>query len=68
MRGELLRAKIKNRGLKVQYVAKEVGLSRGGFSKKMNGHSFFNSDEISRLIDILGLSVEEVYEIFLSRK
>ena len=66
MRGDLLKSKIKDRGLKITWIAKMLGLSRGGFSKKLNGHSYFNSHEMDVLKNILGLTPEELYAIFFN--
>ena len=66
MRGDLLKTKIKDRGMKISYVAKVCHLSRAGFSKKLNGHSYFNTHEVGVMIELLGLSTEEVYAIFFN--
>ena len=61
---EMLKTKIKSRGLKIEYVAKVLGLSRTGLWLRFKGKSYFDSNQISRLIELLELTTEEVYAIF----
>jgi transcriptional regulator with XRE-family HTH domain len=46
---ELFKQKVKNSGLKYTYLAKKLGLSREGLSKKINNETEFKASEISIL-------------------
>lgn len=53
---------IKESGLKKSYIAKAIGLSRQGFSNKIQNKSPFTSTEISglcKLLDITNLKDKE---------
>lgn len=63
---KLLRDKIKDSGLKYSFIAAKMGLSKQGFSKKIENDSEFKASEIQRLYEILNLSVEERDEIFFA--
>lgn len=47
-------------------LAEKLGLSRPGFSKKMNGGSDFRANEIERIAKILDLTPEGIAGIFFA--
>lgn len=58
---------IKESGLKKSYIAKIIGLSRQGFSNKINNKSPFTSTEISGLCEVLKItSLKEKERIFFA--
>lgn len=59
-----LRACIENKGLKLKYVAKVLGLSRYALSMKIENDSEFKVSEVDALSELLGLSLVEKDEIF----
>lgn len=63
---EMLKTKIKSRGLKIEYVAKVLGLSRTGLWLRFKGKSYFDVRQVSRLIELLELNMGEVQEIFFN--
>lgn len=63
---EKLKEKINKTGYKIGHLCKLLGLSRGGFWKKINNHSEFNASEIKKIADILKLSEEEKNNIFFN--
>lgn len=62
---QLLDEKIKDSGLKIQYIIDSLGLSRNGFNMKRKGETPFKKPEIYMLSDILNLSEEEKDSIFM---
>ena len=67
MNKEGLMEAIKNSGLKMEFVAKKGGMSRTAFWRKMNGVSEFTLSEIQTLAQLLGLSPEQIQDIFFCR-
>ena len=64
---ERLRKIIKESGLKYQWLAKSMGLSRYGLSMKIDNKSDFKSSEIVMLCKLLKItSIEERDEIFFA--
>lgn len=59
---------IREKGLKVLWVAKQLGLSREGLYKKLSGEREFKASEIYKLGVILSLSAQEVQDIFFKNK
>lgn len=59
-----LRRRIDESGISITALAKKIGVSRGTLYKKVDGTSYFNSDEISGLIDALHLTGNDVTRIF----
>ena len=55
---------IQSKGLKLEFVAKSIGLSVGSMSNKMNGKTDFKLPEVQKLMELLGLSIAEAYDIF----
>lgn len=52
---KLLRMLIKQKGLKLNYIAKEMNLTYAGFSKKIKNISDFTVNEAYKLSEILGV-------------
>lgn len=52
---KLLRKIIDESGLKLIHIAKEVGITRQQFSKKVNNQVAFNQYEIEALCNVLGI-------------
>lgn len=61
-----LRAEFARQGISNRYIANELNISEQAFYNKMSGSSEFKESEIKKLIQILGLSAEDVDRIFLS--
>ncbi|MBQ3318162.1 MAG: helix-turn-helix transcriptional regulator [Spirochaetales bacterium] len=55
---------IQSKGLKLEFVAKSIGISVGSMSNKMNGKTDFKLPEVQKLMELLGLSISEAYDIF----
>lgn len=66
---EKLRGYIRRRGLKLGYLAKQLGLSAYGLSLKIDNVHEFTSSEIASLCDLLGItSLREKESIFFKKK
>lgn len=52
----LLKEKIKSSGLKLSFIAEQMGLSRCGLYKKINNLSPFNQYEIEKLCCLLKIT------------
>lgn len=66
---EKLRGYISRRGLKLGYLAKQLGLSAYGLSLKINNVHEFTSSEIALLCDLLDItSLREKESIFFKKK
>lgn len=59
-----LRARIEEKGLKLKYVAKVLGLSSYALSMKIENDSEFKVSEVEALSNLLGLSLMEKDAIF----
>ena len=46
--------------------SKAVGISRSALSAKLNNNSEINRDEMLKMIDLLKIKKEEIFEIFFS--
>ena len=65
---ELMRI-IGEKGLKLKFIAKSLGLSSYGLSLKINNKNEFKTGEISKLCEILGItSLQEKEKIFFAVK
>lgn len=63
---KLLREKIEASGLKLQYIADQLGITRFGLYKKLQDGSEFKPSQIVILCDILKIeTIEERAQIFL---
>lgn len=56
---------IDSKGIKLGFIAKELGITYQGLLNKLQCKTKFNAVEISILKDILNLSLEEIDRIFL---
>lgn len=63
----LLDKVIEQRGVKFNYLARELGLSDYGFYKKRNGLTEFTVSEVVKLSDILDLPRDLRDQIFLRK-
>ena len=65
---KLLVSAIRDQGLKMQYVAKQLGLSRQGLHNKINNSSAFTAPEIEKLCEILNITrLTDKEKIFFSK-
>lgn len=60
----LLKQTIQEKGYKLKYVAKQIGLSSYGLGLKLSGKQEFKVTEINKLIEILSLTDDEIQAIF----
>lgn len=66
---ELLEQKIKDSGLKKDFIAKKCGLSRSGFYKKINNQNDFTVKEINILCEVLSINkLTEKESIFFAKE
>ena len=63
-----LKKKIIDSGLKSNYIADVVGISRVSFSRKLNGHIPFKASEAYVLCDILLIPEDEKHDIFFANE
>lgn len=63
---ELLKEYIDKSGLKLQYIADELFVSRYALWQKMTNKSDFRQGEIKRLCELLSIPAEDRLKIFLS--
>lgn len=61
---ELLSEKINASGLKKQYIAEEMGITRFGLDNKLKGKNRFYSNEICIIAKLINLSRDDVMNIF----
>ena len=62
----LLRGLIQKSGLKYQYVAGELSLTRYGLQRKIENDNEFKASEIFKLSKLLGLTEKQHWEIFFA--
>lgn len=62
---ELLKEKVRDSGMKVEPLARAVGLSREGFYKKLDRGTEWKPSQILVLCEYLRLSEEDRQQIFL---
>ena len=65
---EKLKEKITESGYKLAFLASKLGLSRYGLALKLNGTNEFTVYEAVTLSNLLGLSKDDIIEIFFSQK
>lgn len=58
---------IKRSGLKIGFIASELGLSSTGFRNKMEGRSDFTVPEMLKLSALLNLKASQRNEIFFAK-
>ena len=65
---EMLKQKIALSGYKLEFIAKQIGITRQALSKKINNRSEFDQGEILKLCDVLKItSLREKEELFFCR-
>lgn len=62
----MLREAIRKHGLKIGWIAEQMGLAPWSFTRKMNNITEFTSREISLCSQLIGLSGSERDEIFFA--
>ena len=69
MNADLLKGKIREKALAQREVADKIGVSLSRFNAKLNGTrgAEFYLSEAQALQQLLGLTVEQAYEIFLKK-
>ncbi len=64
---KLIRKTIKDRGLKIKYVAEQMGLSRCGLHKKMDNETEFKVSEVEAFCNAVGgLGRDDMIRIFFA--
>lgn len=63
---ELLKKKIEQSGMKVKYVAVQIGLTPAGLYKKISNESEFKVSEVLAITRVLNLSSSERDAIFFA--
>lgn len=66
MNVELLRYKMRVKGITVQQISQIMGISKCAFYRKLNGQSEFTLSEITKICEVLEL--DSPVEIFFSAK
>lgn len=61
-----LRAKIVERGMNVEQLAEAIEIDRSSLYRKLNTFEKITIGEAGKMKDVLGMSNEEAYEIFLA--
>ena len=64
MNMKLLKKIIDSKGIKYQYLAGKLGISRESLYNKLNGKTEFTAGEIRNMADALSLSFATIQEIF----
>lgn len=62
---ELLKDIITTSGYKLEYIAKEIGLTRFGLYSKLRDGSEFKPSQVTKLCEMLKIDEEKRKEIFL---
>jgi len=66
---EKLRNAIKHSGLKLEYIANALGISRFALSKKIENVTEFKTSEVQKMCDVLRITdVREKEAIFFAQK
>lgn len=63
-----LRGRIKEKNFSEKEFAKLLNMAAPTLSSKLNGITFFNTDEIIKAAKILDISEQEIYEYFFKEK
>lgn len=61
---DILQEKIEKSGLKLSYIAKEMGISRTSLYKKIRNQTPFDQYEIDDLCNVVGITLTEKELIF----
>jgi transcriptional regulator with XRE-family HTH domain len=60
------KAEVVRRGLTLEKVAVQMGIDAATLHRKMNGSSDFYRSEIEKIIEMMGLSGDDVLRIFFA--
>ena len=63
---KLLKEFIERSGYKTSYVAQFMGISKGSYFNKVNGHTDFTVMEVNKLKTLLSLTDRDIINIFFS--
>lgn len=58
--GENIKQKIKDKGVKMNWVAKNIGMSYSCFSHRISGHTPFRYYEIIKISDLLNIDEKDL--------
>lgn len=67
IKANILKAKMIEKGIKADDLAKKLGIKKTSFYRRLNGHTQFGLDEVQKVCDILDLTDQQVLQIFLGR-
>jgi len=59
---EVVKDKIKKKGLKNNYIAKKMGINNVSFSDRLTGKVNFKTDEVFKLAKILNINLNQFKE------
>lgn len=62
----ILKDIIKEKGFRLDFIAKQLKLSTYGFSLKLNGKNEFKWSEIEKIVELLKLNEKEKKKIFFN--
>ena len=64
-----LREVIKNSGLKLEFIAEKLGITRFSLTKKIENVTEFKTSEVQKMCDVLGITDTETKEaLFFASK
>lgn len=66
MKLNILKETIKEKGFRLDFIAKQLNLSSYGFSLKLNGKNEFKWSEIEKIVEVLKLDEKEKKKIFFN--
>lgn len=66
MKLNVLKEIIKEKGFRLDFIAKQLKLSTYGFSLKLNGKNEFKWSEIEKIVELLKLDEKERKKIFFN--
>lgn len=68
MKYRKLKAAMAMNGMNASELAKKVGIARATMSRKLSGENEFCISEVQKIVRILGLTSDDVMEIFFDNK
>ena len=66
MKTKILKSVLALKEKKLTELSKDIGISYSALYKKLRGLSTFNAIEIKKISEVLGLSNEEIFDIFFT--
>lgn len=60
---EIIRERIKSRGLKGSWIADQLKISRGTLSRFLTGKTILSGDKLLELLNLLGLNLSDVKKV-----